>query len=80
MSSIDQVSGLLDIYEGPMKDEKLTIDNVVKDTYYTIGDKKFYNRLSLSREADKSAKMLIEGSNTGGKEWQVISMVEFFKL
>lgn len=80
MSSIDQVSGLLDIYEGAMKDEKLVIDNIIKDTYYTIGDKRFYNRLSLSRGTDKSAKMLIEASNTGGKEWQEISMVEFFKL
>lgn len=80
MSSIDQVSGLLDIYEGNLKEGKLVIDNVVKDTYYMMGSTKYHNRLTLSKTSANEALMLIEGSDNGGEKWQVFSQVLFYRL
>lgn len=80
MSSIDQVSGLLDIYEGNLQEGKLVIDNVAKDTYYTMGGKNYYNRLTLSKISTNEGLMLIEGSDNRGEKWQLISQVLFYKL
>lgn len=80
MSSIDQVSGLLDIYEGNLQEGKLVIDNVVKDTYYTIGATNYYNRLTLSKISTSEGLMLIEGSDNRGEKWQPVSQVSFYKL
>jgi Protein of unknown function (DUF1579) len=80
MSSIDQVSGLLDIYEGDLEEGKLVVDNVLKDTHYTWSGKKYHNRLTLSKTSANEAFMLIEGSDNRGEKWQQISQVLFFKL
>lgn len=80
VSSIDQVSGLLDIYEGNLQEGKLVINNVVKDTYYTMGGTNYYNRLTLSRTSTNEALMLIEGSGNRGEQWQLISQVLFYQL
>lgn len=80
MSSIDQVSGLLDIYEGNLQERKLVIDNVVKDTYYTMGGTNYYNRLTLSKISTNEGLMLIEGSDNRGEKWQPVSQVLFYRL
>lgn len=80
MSSIDQVSGLLDIYEGRLQEGKLVIDNVVKDTYYTMNNVNYYNRLTLSETSMNGALMLIEGSDSRGEKWQQVSQVFFSKM
>ena len=69
MSSIDEVSGLLDIYEGSFDAEgRLVLDNLESGTLYLEHGTKIHNRLTLAA-ADGGFHFGVEATEDLGQTW-----------
>ena len=71
-SSIDDVSGLLDIYEGDLDPTgALVVSNVKPGTHYVAGSDRIYNRLTFRPVGKDGWEWRVDGSKDGGKTWVV---------
>lgn len=69
-SSIDDVSGLLDVYEGDFDSNgALVVTNLGSGTHYLSGTTRVHNRLSFQPLAGDQWEWQIDGSTDGGKTW-----------
>ncbi|WP_298913817.1 DUF1579 family protein [uncultured Algimonas sp.] len=72
---LDNMSGLLDIYEGTVEDGVLSADNLRTDTYYMNGDMKVHFRLVW----DMTGPVIdydVDASIDGGETWMPYMMME----
>ena len=69
-SSVDDVSGLLDIYEGDFDSAgALVVSNVGSGTYYLTGTTRVHNRLTFAPLPGDVWEWRVDGSPDGGKTW-----------
>lgn len=70
VTSRDDQSGLIDVYEGAF-DERgaLVVSNVGPGTHYVYGGVHYHNRMSLAPTADGWV-WLLEVSDNGGQSWR----------
>ena len=69
-SSVDDVSGLLDIYEGDFDSAgALVVSNVGSGTYYLTGATRVHNRLTFQPLPGDVWEWRVDGSTDGGKTW-----------
>lgn len=69
-SSIDDVSGLLDVYEGEFDSAgALVVSNVDSGTYYLTGTTRVHNRLTFLPLPGDVWEWRVDGSTDGGKTW-----------
>jgi glyoxylase-like metal-dependent hydrolase (beta-lactamase superfamily II) len=69
-SSIDDVSGLLDVYEGDFDSTgALVVSNVGTGTHYLTGTARIHNRLTFQPLPGDVWEWRVDGSTDGGKTW-----------
>ncbi len=69
-AAVDDVWGVMDIYEGNIQDSKLVLTNLKSDTSFPIGEGVWRHfRLTLEITSPKRV-MHIDKSDDGGKTWQ----------
>lgn len=70
-TSIDDVSGLLDVYEGDFDSTgALVVSNVGPGTHYLDGTSRIHNRLSFQPLSGDLWEWRVDGSTDGGKTWK----------
>ncbi len=76
-AAIDDVWGIMDIYEGNLKDGNLVLTNLKSKTYFPISEKVWRGfRLNIELKSP-SRTMLIEKTDDDGKSWQPAFKVEY---
>lgn len=76
-AAVDDVWGIMDMYEGQMVDGRIVFTNLKADTSFPIADgvwRHFRLTLELARP---SRQMMIEKSDDGGKSWQPAFRVNY---
>ena len=70
LAAMDDIWGLLDIYEGTINNGKLVVNNIKAETFFPMGDGK--NRMfTLSMELSGDTRITdITASDDGGATWQ----------
>lgn len=70
VTSRDDQSGLIDVYEGAFDESgALVLSNVGPGTHYAVGGVRYHNRMSFAPTADGWA-WLVEVSDDGGQSWR----------
>jgi len=79
-AAIDDVWGVMDLYEGNFEDNKLVFTNLKSGTFFPVGEKKWRAfRLQLTLTSPVR-EMLIEASDDAGIHWQPAFKVNYQKI
>lgn len=71
VSSRDDQSGLLDIYEGNFDSNgALVVANIASGTHYQSAGVRIHNRMTFQPQADPGWSWLVEATADGGATWQ----------
>ena len=78
--AIDDMWGLVDLYEGNIEDGKLVVTNLNSCTFFPIGPDQWRAfRISLDLHGAER-KMVVDKSDDGGKTWQDNFRITYKKL
>ncbi len=79
-AAIDDVWGIMDIYEGKLEGDHLVMDNLRSGTHFPISDgvwRAFRLDIELTQP---NRKIVIDKSDDGGKTWQPAFVAEYKKV
>lgn len=69
-AALDDIWGILDLYEGNIVDNKLVLDNLKSGTFFPIDEKTWRGfRLTLDLQPS-NREMLVESTDDNGETWQ----------
>lgn len=79
-AAIDDIWGIMDLYEGNIVDGKLVMTNLAAKTFFPIGEHTWRAfRLTIDLALD-SRMMWIDKSDDGGETWQKAFKAEYIKF
>jgi len=79
-AAIDDVWGLMDIYEGTIQNEKLVLTNLKAKTFFPIGDGKWRGFRLILELKDHARKMIIDATDDYGESWKPAFIVDYKKV
>lgn len=78
--AIDDVWGIMDIYEGHFDGQNLVFTNLKAETFFPIGPDKWRGfRLTLE-PAQQQRRLIVDKTDDKGKSWQPAFVVEYTRL
>jgi hypothetical protein len=70
LAAIDDIYGLMDIYEGKLENKTLQVTNLRAGTYFPSGENgKMHFRLSFTETTKNNREFLVERSDNEGTSW-----------
>ncbi len=78
VTSMDNISGLVDVYEGTVDDSgALSVTNLRVGTHYLQGKLEAHNRITFSPREEGGWSMLVEGTLDLGEHWNAQVRADF---